>query len=242
MIEYKENQHMPWWNWIESLWNSFDRVGTWVARIESEPLSILVGVSLLVPLILICTILTILMLIPHTWSWLNLSLIEWTDRVGERMSHSDVTIVRTGSMMTILLTIAIVSPFFVTALPYTLYRHIKGDTSSKTTREEWDRLEEERDTLRAEAERHREAMMTFLHNTYEPKDFKPIKRIMVHKLDQGIRKQTFVVSPGIYTTEVDHSNIITRDPWGGDNDNYRPMESYAEHVNREIERLRIYDE
>jgi len=231
MREYRENQHMPWWNWIESLWDSFDRVGTWSTRIKSEPLSILVGVSLLVLLMIICTTLTILMLIPHTWSWLNLSLIEWSDEVTDRMSHSDVTIVRVGGLITLLLTIAIVSPFFVTALFYSLYGHIKGNTSSKTTREEWDRLEEER----AEMERQREAIVTLWQLTTKPtKDFKPKKSIMVHKLDQGIRKQTFI-SPGVYTREVDHSAII-RDPWGGENNNHRiyTMESYAEHVNREI--------
>ena len=38
-------------------------------------------------------------------------------------------------------------------------------------------------------------------------DFLPKKRMKVHKLDQGIRKQTFV-GPGVYTREVDHSTIV----------------------------------
>ena len=240
MIEYEQNQHMPWWDWIESLWGLFEKVEGKILSIKSTFLGTLIGVPTIPIMVVTFGFLSLLMLIPHTWSWLNLSLIEWTDRVGERMSHSDVTIVRVGGLITLLLTIAIVSPFFVTALPYSLYRHIKGDTSSKTTREEWDRLEEERIRLRAEMERQREAIVTFLNNMEPPKDFKPKKSIMVHKLDQGIRKETFI-SPGVYTREVDHSTIV-RDPWGGDNNNYRPMESYAEHVNREIERLRIYDE
>ena len=40
-------------------------------------------------------------------------------------------------------------------------------------------------------------------------DFLPKKRMKVHKLDQGIRKQT-LVGPGVYTTEVDHSIIVRR--------------------------------
>jgi len=237
MREYKQNQHMPWWDWIGSLWGLFEKVEDKILNIKSDFLAALIGIPVIPIMVVTFGFLSLLMLIPHTWSWLNLSLIEWSDEVTDRMSHSDVTIVRVGGLITLLLTIAIVSPFFVTALPYSLYGHIKGNTSSKTTREEWDRLEEER----AEMERQREAIVTLWQLTTKPtKDFKPKKSIMVHKLDQGIRKQTFI-SPGVYTREVDHSTIV-RDPWGGDNNNYRPMESYAEHVNREIERLRIYDE
>jgi len=43
-------------------------------------------------------------------------------------------------------------------------------------------------------------------------DFLPKKRMKVHKLDQGIRKQTFV-GPGVHTKEVDHSIIVTADYW-----------------------------
>ena len=40
-------------------------------------------------------------------------------------------------------------------------------------------------------------------------DFLPKKVMKVHKLDQGIRKETFV-RPGIYTREVDHSTMDLR--------------------------------
>ena len=96
----------------------------------------------------------------------------------------------------------------------------------------------------------------------QPKpDFLPKKKIMVHKLDQGIRKQTFV-SPGVYTRETDHSymtlgeyetyadhirremeinlarareqydreRVSMIDPWGGDNNNYRPIEYNEEEL------------
>ena len=46
--------------------------------------------------------------------------------------------------------------------------------------------------------------------TIEPKpDFLPKKKMKVHKLDQHMRKQTFV-RPGIYTMEVDYSFIPRR--------------------------------
>ena len=217
---------MPWWDWIGSLWGLFEKFEDKILSIKSTFLGTLIGVPTIPIMVVTFGFLSLLMLIPHTWSWLNLYLIEWSDEVTDRMSHSDVTIVRVGGLITLLLTIAIVSPFFVTALPYSLYGHIKGNTSSKTTREE-----------RAEMERQREAIVTLWQLTTKPtKDFKPKKSIMVHKLDQGIRKQTFI-SPGVYTREVDHSAII-RDPWGGENNNHRTytMESYAEHVNREMER------
>lgn len=38
-------------------------------------------------------------------------------------------------------------------------------------------------------------------------DFLPKKKMKVHKLDQHIRKETFV-SPGVYTREVDYSVIV----------------------------------
>lgn len=40
-------------------------------------------------------------------------------------------------------------------------------------------------------------------------DFLPKKKIKSHKLDQHMRKETFV-SPGVYTREVDHSFIVRR--------------------------------
>ena len=179
MREYEQNQHMPWWDWIDSLWGWFDKAEDKILGLKSDFLSALIGVPTIPIMFITFGILSLLMLIPHTWSWLNLSLIEWSDRVTDRMSHNDINIIRVGALITLLLTIAIVSPFFVTAIPYGLYRLFKGDTSAKATREEWARLEEERATLRAEMERHNEEMMNFLHNMEEPKDFKPIKRIKI---------------------------------------------------------------
>ena len=40
-------------------------------------------------------------------------------------------------------------------------------------------------------------------------DFLPKKKMKVHKLDQHMRKETFV-SPGVYTREVDYSFIVRR--------------------------------
>ena len=56
------------------------------------------------------------------------------------------------------------------------------------------------------------------------KDFKPKKYLAPHNFNKK-HKQLFI-SPGVYIREVDHS-IIVRDPWGGDNDNYIPMEYEA---------------
>ena len=202
MREYEQNQYMPWWDWIKSLWDWFEKAENKILGIKSDFLAALIGTPTIPIMIITFGILSLLMLIPHTWSWLNLSLIEWSDRVTERMSHSDIGVVRN-----IFLTIVIISPFLITAAPYGLYRYIKGDTTSKSTQEECTRLEEERVALRAEMDRHRELMMDFLNNMEEPKDFKPKKSVMVHTLDKGSREQT-LVSPGVYIREGDYS-IIT---------------------------------
>lgn len=222
MREYQQNQHMPWWDWVNSLWDWFVKFEDKILDIKSDALATLIGVLTIPTIIITFGITSLLMLIPHTWSWANISLIEWSDRISERADHSGITIVRVGGIVLLILTIAIISPFLMTTLPYTLYRHIKGDTPSKRRTEEENHI--------AEEENHREELLNFLNHMDEPKDFKPKKSILVHRLDQGIRKQTFI-SPGVHIREVDHS-IIVHDPWSGDNDNYRPMETYTEYVNR----------
>lgn len=46
-----------------------------------------------------------------------------------------------------------------------------------------------------------------LHIETDKEDFTPKKRMKVHKLDQHIRKETFV-GPGVYAREVDHSTVV----------------------------------
>ena len=52
-----------------------------------------------------------------------------------------------------------------------------------------------------------------LHIKTDKEDFTPKKRMKVHKLDQGIRKETIrihsPIGPGVYTREVDRSTVIS---------------------------------
>ena len=52
-----------------------------------------------------------------------------------------------------------------------------------------------------------------IHIKTDKEDFTPKKRMKIHKLDQGIRKETIrihsPIGPGIYVREVDHSTVIS---------------------------------
>ena len=215
-------------------------------------------------MILTFGLLSLVMLIPHTFEWAHLSLIRKVDKLID--DYEKPFTIRFIQVLLMLTTVVVASPFFVWIGPKALYLHIKEkrEKERSAVRDIQERLSE----IRSQQER-----MADLFNGNGPEfrrqpkpDFLPKKKIMVHKLDQGIRKETFVCS-GVYTRETDswtlgeyEADYLRRmveinlararerydrerfgrqvnhvrermiDPWGGDNDNYRPIEYNEEEL------------
>ena len=227
MKRYDENQGYRWWSWMEYLWDDlFEKVEDKIFDIKNEELSVLIGLPVIPTMAITFGVLSLVMLIPHTFEWAYLSLIRKVDKLID--DYEKPFVIRFILAFTTGLTIAVALPFFVWIGPKALYLHIK-DKSGKRTRMEWDRLERERNSRREIREQQERIAAILRGDAPEPvsrqrtkPDFLPKKTIKVHSLKD--KKGPTFVSPGVYTRETDHSYVTV----GG-------YETYADYVRRETE-------
>jgi len=262
MKRYDENQGYNWWSWMEYLWDDvFNKVEDKVFDIKNDVLAALIGLPVIPTMILTFGVLSLVMLIPHTFEWAHLSLIRMVDKLID--DYEKPFMISFIQVLLIFTTLGVISPFLVWVGPKIIYDVIKEKREAKQARETID--PDFSDTER-EIREQRERMADFLRGDgpeirRQPKpDFTPRKRIKAHSLKD--KKGPTFVSPGVYVNETDHSYVtvggyetvadytrreIARarerydrelgiqvnhvrervsmiDPWGGDNDNYRPME------------------
>ena len=81
MKRYDENQGYRWWSWMKYLWEDvFDKVENKIFDMKNEVLAALVGLPVIPTMILTFGVLSLVMLIPHTFEWAYLSLIRKVDK------------------------------------------------------------------------------------------------------------------------------------------------------------------
>jgi hypothetical protein len=235
MKRYDENQGYRWWSWMKYLWEDvFDKVENKIFDMKNEVLAALVGLPVIPTMILTFGVLSLVMLIPHTFEWAYLSLIRKVDNLLD--DHEKPFEISFIQVLLIFTTLVVALPFFVWIGPKALYLHIK-DKSGKRTRMEWDRLERERNLQREIRDNHEPRCVCV--NCYEgtmasvgiipgngpeirrqPKpDFAPKKRMKAHSLKD--KKEPTLVSPGVYLNEREYS--VTTHTW----------ETYGDYLRRE---------
>jgi len=231
MTKWDDKHMYNWIGWMRSLLAMRENINDWATSPKKTyKFPIFMANNLIIsPLVLFAIF---LMAIPQTIEWAMANLISW---VNHELLHNNVLDGLKGFPL-LMVTLFILIPYIVTwGLPKLIGEIIQRRVVK--------RLKKQEDELRQNGEDRRqwgtivdgvirEQALTPRHKN----DFKPKKRIKVHSLKE--KKGHIFVSPGVYTIERDYSYIgyeqytrrnITQDPWGGDNDNYRPME-YNEEV------------
>ena len=224
MVKWDDKHMYNWIGWMRSLYNLPNKIHSWC--IDQQRLDRFI-VFVLNMLILrgLCYITTGLMAIPQTIEWAMANLMSW---VNNQMTYGNVLDLNKIKGWVAVMVIIFLIPYIIT---WGLPRYIKQSRAEKRLQrrvEDMERLREHiaQDRLRwghrDDSIRRSQEELDRLTTSRHKRDFKPKKEIKAHSL---VKSPFVFISPGVYIRALeldDREGMI--DPWGGDNDNYRPME------------------
>ena len=224
MVKWDDKHMYNWIGWMRSLLVMRENINDWTTSPKKAyKFPIFMTNNLIIsPLVLFAIF---LMSIPQTIEWAMANLMAW---VNNQMTYENVLDLNKIKGWVVVMVIIFLIPYIIT---WGLPRYIKQSRAEKRLQRrvaDMERLREHiaedriRWVYRDDSIRRSQEELDSLTTSRHKKDFKPKKEIKAHSL---VKSPFVFISPGVYIRALeldDREGMI--DPWGGDNDNYRPME------------------
>ena len=218
MVKWDDKHMYNWIGWMRSLLVMRENINDWTTSPKKAyKFPIFMTNNLIIsPLVLFAIF---LMSIPQTIEWAMANLMAW---VNNQMTYENVLDLNKIKGWVVVMVIIFLIPFLIPYLiTWGLPGHIKQSRAEKRLQRRVADMERLREHIAQDGRQWRVVSGQELTPRHK-KDFKPKKEIKAHSL---VKSPFVFISPGVYIRALeldDREGMI--DPWGGDNDNYRPME------------------